>query len=112
VLLIETTRDDDLEIGASVLQVFEMSQGSVEPVVGVLTDAAGVEDDLIGLVDRFGGGHPVGVELSGDPLGVVPVNLTAERADVIARRVGTDRGVGHGLSSLWPDLLRPPISRG
>ena len=58
-----------------------MTEVAVQPVVGVLTDAAGVEDDHVGVVDVVGRHQAVGFEDAGQALGVVLVHLAAEGAD-------------------------------
>ena len=51
VLLGEAAADRDLQVGVGVLQGLEPAEVAVELVVGVLADAAGVEDDDVGVVD-------------------------------------------------------------
>ena len=66
-----------------------MTEGAVEPVVGVLPDRAGVEHDQIGKVTsgRIGvaleGDVPRGVEDPGQTLGVMDVHLTSEGANLV-----------------------------
>ena len=55
----------------------------VELVVGVLTDAASVEHHHIGIVGRVGAAHPVGLQQTGDALGVVLVHLAPECAQEV-----------------------------
>ena len=52
VLLGQAASHDDLQVGAGVLVPLELAEVAVELVVGVLPDAAGVEDHHVGLVDR------------------------------------------------------------
>src|SRR5690606_40557429 len=70
-----------------------MAQRPVETVVGVLPDRAGVDEDHIRVVERFGADHAVELEQPGDSLRVVLVHLAAKSADQIAlpgpRRLAT-----------------------
>ena len=84
VLLGQAAGDHDLHAGLAVLHRLEVAEGAVELVVGVLPDAAGVEDDDVGLVEVGGGLHAVGLEQPGDPLRVVLVHLAPEGADQVA----------------------------
>ena len=54
ILLGQAAGDRDLHVGLGVLEPLEVTQLAVELVVGVLTDAARVEHDDVGLVDRAG----------------------------------------------------------
>ena len=87
VLLGQATGNHDLQIGPRLLHRLEMTQVAVELVVGVLTDAAGVEHDHIGVVEALGRLQPVGLEQTRDPFGVVFVHLAPEGAQQI--------GAGH-----------------
>src|SRR5690606_3743834 len=100
VLLGRTAADDQQSLRVGVLELLEMAQSSVEAVVGVLTDRAGVDEDNIGGFHIVGGSHAVELEQPGDALGVVLVHLTAESPDqvslsgsarVAARRVAPPR---------------------
>lgn len=64
----------------------QLAQMTIETVIGVLPDAAGVHDDDICLGDVVNRLHSVGFEHAGDPLGIVLVHLTAERLYVVAPR--------------------------
>ena len=55
-----------------------------EPLVGLLADRAGVEDEHVGLVLRTASPSPRLLEHALDPLGVVSVHLAAEGGDVVA----------------------------
>ena len=55
-----------------------------EPLVRLLADRAGVEDEHVRLLERRGLPEPELLERAADPLGVVCVHLTAERRDVVA----------------------------
>ena len=83
ILLGEAAADHDLQVRARVLERLEVTERAVELVVGVLADAAGVEHHDIGVVDRVGRRHAVGLEQPGDALGVVLVHLTPEGADQV-----------------------------
>ena len=86
VLLGEAAGHDDLATVAGRLPRLQVAEVAVQLVVGVLPDAARVEDDHVGLVDARRGNQPVGLEQAGDALGVVLVHLAPERAhDVPAR---------------------------
>ena len=54
VLLGQAAADHDLQPGRCVLQRLQVAEGAVELVVGVLPDAAGVEDDDVGVVGAVG----------------------------------------------------------
>ena len=84
VLLRQAAAYRDLEVGTAFFQALQPPELAVQLVVGVLAHAARVEHDDVGLVDLVGGLHPVGGEEPGDPLGIVLVHLTSERADVEA----------------------------
>ena len=62
VFLGETAADGDLHVGVLFFQHLEVTEGPVELVVGILTDAAGVEDDHVGIGDVVDAVHPVGLE--------------------------------------------------
>ena len=85
VLLCQTPRDHDLELGVAVLDRLEVAQVAVQLVVGVLADRARVEHDDPRLVGILGGRHAVGHEQARDPLGIVFVHLAPEGADQVLR---------------------------
>ena len=61
----------------------QLAEARVELLLGVLADAAGVDDDDVGfalVVGRLVAGL---VEQAGHPLGVVDVHLAAERLDQV-----------------------------
>ena len=87
VLLGEAAGHHDLEAGALRLERLQVAEGAVQLVVGVLPDAAGVEDDDVRVLGTLGLGQPVGLEEAGDAQRVVLVHLAPEGAD----------GVGAGL---------------
>src|SRR5947199_10873100 len=60
-----------------------MAEVAVELVVGVLPDAARVEEDDVSLLDIVGGLHAVGFEQASKTLGVVLVHLAPEGADEV-----------------------------
>jgi hypothetical protein len=87
VLLGEAPADHDPEIGPGRLDRLQVAQRAVELVVGVLTDAAGVEHDHVGIVHTVRSHHAVGLVEPRDALGVVLVHLASERPDGIAQRL-------------------------
>jgi hypothetical protein len=80
VLLGEAAADHDLQVGTALLQGLELAEVAVQLVVGVLTDAAGVEHDDIGIVQARGGAQPVCFQQAGDALGIMLVHLAPEGA--------------------------------
>ena len=88
VLLGQAAADRDLQLGPSLLDRLQMPEVPVELVVGVLADAAGVEDDNVGLVQVLGAGHAVCGQHRGDALGVVFVHLAPERANQESPNLG------------------------
>jgi hypothetical protein len=90
VLLGQTAGHRDLHAGLAVLQRLEVPEGAVELVVGVLPDAARVQDDDVGVLGAGGLLQAVGLEEAGDPLRVVLVHLAPEGAQEEAT------GLGHG----------------
>ena len=96
VLLGEAATDRDLQVGTALLQRLERAEMAVELLVGVLADAAGVEDDDVGVFEAGRRLHPVGREHAGDPLGVVLVHLAPVGADEVA--AGHQWRRGHGDS--------------
>ena len=89
VLLGEAAGHDDLAAVALRLPRLQVAEVAVQLVVGVLADAARVQHDDVGVGLGRRGDHPVGLEQSGDALGVVLVHLTAERAHEVATAAGT-----------------------
>jgi len=88
VFLGEAAADGDLHVGSPLLELLEPAEMPVELVVGVLTDAAGVQHDDVGRVEVVGRFHALCDQQSGDPFRIVLVHLTA---------VGTDEEpTGHG----------------
>jgi hypothetical protein len=104
VLLGEAPGDGDLHAGPRPLQRLQLTEVAVQLVVGVLPDAARVEDDHVGAVDVGHLRQPVGLEQAGDALGVVHVHL----APVGAHGVGASRSAAPGLRrrSVTPARLR------
>ena len=84
VLLREAAPDCDLQTRTPVLQRLQMTEMPVQFVVGVLTDATGVEHDDVGSFEIVGGFHPVRLEETRDALRIVFVHLTPEGANVEA----------------------------
>ena len=62
VLLGEAAGHHDLEARALRLERLQVAEGAVQLVVGVLPDAAGVEDDDVRVLGTLGLGQPVGLE--------------------------------------------------
>ena len=106
VLLGETARHDDLAAVALRLPRLEVAEIAIQLVVGVLANAAGVQHDDVGLGFRRGGDHPVGLQQTGDALGVVLVHLTAERAHKVATG-----GLGHLREAIGRGCRGPGASR-
>ena len=96
VLLGQAPADRDLQAGPSLLQRLEAPEVAVELVVGVLTDAARVEDDDVGRLEVVGRLHALGREQPGDALRVVLVHLAPVGAHVEAARARVDRRGGSG----------------
>jgi hypothetical protein len=105
VLLGQAAAHDDLEPGPGVLLRLQVTELAVELVVGVLTDAAGVEDHHVGVVLGRGGHEAVGLQQPGEPLGVVLVHLAPVGAD------GVGPG-GHGQKGYRPPSTGPPEAPG
>ena len=80
-LLREATADGDLETGLALGKRLQLAEVTVELGVGVLADAAGVENDDIRLLDIRGPLETLGDKPGGDPLRVVLVHLAAECAN-------------------------------
>ena len=104
VLLRQAAGHDDLTAVALALPRLQMTEVAVELVVGVLPDAARVEDDDVGVVLRLGAHEPVRLEQAGDPFGVVLVHLAPVGANEIAPR--------HGVRGYCPGRVRHPADRG
>ncbi len=84
VLLSGTPTNHEEDAGALLLEGLEVAEMTVEPVVGVLSDGAGVDEHHVGLIRLLGRGHPVCGEHPRHPLAVVLVHLAAEGADEVA----------------------------
>ena len=84
VLLGKASRHHDLAALPGLLPRHQVAEVAVQLVVGVLPDAAGVEDDDVGVVLRLGAHQPVGLQQAGDALGVVLVHLTPVGAHDVA----------------------------
>ncbi len=82
VFLGETATDGDLHSVVFTLDAREMSESSVELVVGVLTHGAGVDDDDIRHL-AVGAHVAGGLERAGESLGVVHVHLAPEGAHLV-----------------------------
>jgi hypothetical protein len=103
VLLGEAAGHHDLHVRPAVLDPLEVAEVAVELVVGVLPDAAGVEHHHIGLGIAGSRNQAVGLEETGDALGVVLVHLAPEGAHGV--------GAGHGNGRAYradPSASRAP----
>ena len=105
VLLGQAATDRDLEVGPFGLQRLQPTEMAVELVVGVLADAARVEDDDVGRLELVGGLHALGSQQTRDALGVVLVHLAPVGAHVEAARERPGLGFGHGDQVYDPDVL-------
>ncbi len=103
----EAAADGDLQARAALAQRLQVAQVPVEAVVGVLADAAGVEDDDVGVLERVRWDEPVAHEQPRDPLGVVLVHLAAVGPD----GKGPRRGLHAGESTSGP-ARRPSAPTG
>ena len=88
ILLGEASRHHDLAAVFEFLPRLEVAEVAVELVVGVLADAAGVDDDNVSLSLVGHRNETVGIEQPSDSLGVVFVHLAPVGAH--------DIGAGHG----------------
>ena len=86
VLLGQASRHHDLATVALALPRLEVTEVAVELVVGVLTDAARVEHDDVGVVLGAAAHEPVGLEQAGDAFRVVLVHLAPVGAHEVAPR--------------------------
>ena len=86
VLLGQAAADGDLQAGLGVHQLLQPAERPVEPLVGVLPDAARVEHHDVGVLHGGRRLHAVGHEQAGQALRVVLVHLAPERADEISPR--------------------------
>ena len=77
-------RDPDHAVGTLALEPFGLAQVRDEPVVGVLADRAGVEQDQVGLVAGLGLAVAERLEHPLHPLGIVLIHLAPERGEVVA----------------------------
>ena len=84
ILLGEAAPHRDLQIGPAVLERLERSEVAVELLIGVLADAARVEDDDVGVFETGRRFHAVGRQHAGNPLGIVLVHLAPVGADEVA----------------------------
>ena len=113
VLLGEASAHRDLQVGPLRLQRLQPPEVAVELVIGVLTDAARVEDDHVGGLDVVGRDHALGREQARDPLRVVLVHLAPERAHVEPARhicAGVGR-LGHGRE-VYGSISHPRLVAG
>jgi len=92
VLLGKAPPDGDLHVGVGLLAWHEMADVSVQLVVRVLPNGAGIEHDDVG-VDTVGG--PLisrSIQQTCEPLGIVDVHLAAVRPDLIGATGCADVG--------------------
>ena len=78
---------------------------TVEAVVRVLADCAGVEDDDVHLAELRVCGWirscvPGGVQQPGEPLGIVDVHLAAERAHLVGAAAACHGLLSHRVSTV------------
>jgi len=62
----------------------KLAQVAVKTVVGVFTNAAGIEDDDVGVLGAVRGHQALGFEQTGESLGIVLVHLAPKRAHEVA----------------------------
>ena len=91
VLLGEAAADRDLQPGAPLPDRLQLAEVPVQLVVRVLTDAAGVEHDDVGLFQVLCAGHAVCREHGGDAFGVVLVHLAPEGTDQEPSNLGHEK---------------------
>ena len=87
VLLGQASPDGDLQVRFGIDQLLEAPERAVEPLVGVLPDAARVEHHHVGVLHGGGRRQALGHQQPGEPLGVVLVHLAPEGPDEV--------GAGH-----------------
>jgi hypothetical protein len=92
------------------LELAVLAEARVDLLLGLLPDAAGVEEDDVGLVGRTRRQHPLLHELAGQALAVQLVHLAAPSLDEEAAGLRSRRGAAHPSPS---SSSSPPIgSRG
>src|SRR5690606_11352078 len=94
-LLRDAARDREDEAGVLRLQRRELADLAPQLLLGLLADAAGIEDDDVDLVRRLGAGPAVRAQRLLHAVGVVRVHLEAEGVDEIAshaRLIARDQG--------------------
>ncbi len=99
VLLGEAASNGDLQTGAPLLDRLQLAEVPVQPVVGVLADAAGIEHDDVCLFQVVGSRHAVGCEHRGDALRVVLVHLAPEGTNQEPACLGHRKRLGPGAAS-------------
>ena len=105
IFLRQAPAHDDFHVGAFFFDVLESPEVSVELVVGVLTNATGVEHHDIGVLIGIGEHEPVRFEQARYAFRIVLVHLTPIGADGIAAGYGTRRR-GRSHCSNLPALFQ------
>ena len=100
--------DGDDRLWVARLRGARVPEVRCEPLVGLLADRAGVEDEHVGLLERRGLSEAELLERATDPLGVVRVHLTAERRDVVAPHFAYSiaRDSRITVTLIWPGYSR------
>src|SRR3990170_3855266 len=93
--------DGDSELLALAAQLLQRAQLADRPLLGVVADRAGVEDDQVGLL-RPGRLRPAeATEAGGQLLGVRLVHLAADGPDVVAHTRSSTNKAGGSSASLY-----------
>jgi hypothetical protein len=97
-LLGHTTAEGQDHPGALPLDLPHLAGPGAELLLGLLPDAAGVEDDQVRVFGRVGGDVTFAGHQADHPLGVVFVHLAPEGVDVepLRRKGGGERQRPHG----------------
>ena len=91
VLLRHAPPDRDLHVGLCIFDRFQLAQGSVQPVIRILTYCTRVEHNNIGRIVAANG-HVAGfLQKSGQSLRVMHIHLAPESTHLIGARVGGRR---------------------
>src|SRR5262245_40702666 len=93
--------DADHELGLAGLAPLHFAQPPVDLLDGLLPDAAGIEDDDVGVARVGRGLHAVVQQAPGDLLRVELVHLAAEGLDEEAPRLRLRRGHCHSSGLAW-----------
>ena len=84
IFLRQAPSDDDLPVGTAFFPRLEVAEVAVQLVIGILTDAAGVEHHYIGFMLIVGRDQAIGLEEAGNALRIVFVHLTPVGANDVA----------------------------